>query len=94
MYKRSDFIITKSPFKNKKYRAVLKTDPDGDHVDFGAIRPNGTPYQQYRDSTPLKLYSKYDHGDKDRQQRYIKRHNKDIVDSFTAGCLSYLFLWS
>lgn len=92
MFERRDFIIMLSPLKNKKYRAFMK-DVDG-YVDFGAIKKDGTPYEQYRDTTSLKYYKDYDHNDKERQENYIKRHKNDIIKGFNAGWLSYLFLWS
>ena len=47
----------KSPLKGKKYRAIIGSK----HVDFGAIKPDGTPYEQYKDQ--IGLYSQYDHLD-------------------------------
>lgn len=94
MYKAFDFIIEQSKRKDKKYQARLKSDPNGKVVHFGAIKVDGTPYEQYRDSTPLKLYKKYDHYDVDRMIRYHMRHQKDINGGFNAGTLSAMFLWS
>jgi hypothetical protein len=34
-------------------------------------------YQQYKDRTPLKLYSNLDHNDPKRRELYYKRHPKD-----------------
>ena len=93
-YNRRDFIIEKSDKKNKKYMAKLKGDPEGKKIYFGAIKPDGSPYFQFKDRTPLKLFKDYDHNDKERMERYIKRHQKDIIRGFNAGWLSYLFLWS
>jgi len=55
----------KSTRKGKKY--MVKT-PDGKWVHFGAAN-----MQQFKDSTGLGLYSDKDHGDKKRQERYLKR---------------------
>ena len=93
-YNRNDFIISKSDKKNKKYVARLKSDPDGKKIYFGAIKADNTPYFQYKDRTPLKLYKEYDHNDKERMIRYVKRHADDIRRGFNAGWLSYIFLWS
>jgi hypothetical protein len=41
-------------------------------VSFGAVG-----CQQYRDRTPLKLYSALDHHDKERRRRYYQRHPKN-----------------
>ena len=95
MFKKSDFVIFKSNRKNKKYYAILKTELNEKHpkkVYFGAIKPDGSIYQQFRDSTPLKLYSEYDHNDRLRQERYIKRHHP-IINGFNSNYLSYIFLW-
>jgi len=74
-----------SPIKNKKYRVVLN---NGKHIDFGDAR-----YSQYRDSSPLRLYSKLDHRDKDRRARYYSRHSIDYPE-FSADWLSKKYLWS
>jgi hypothetical protein len=74
-----------SPLKNKKYRVILS---NGKTIDFGDKR-----YEQYRDTTPLKLYSNLDHNDKKRQMRYYSRHVKDY-GPFTADWMSKHYLWS
>ena len=58
------FEKSDKPFK--KYVAIL---PDGRRFHFGDTR-----YQQYKDNTPLKLYSYLDHHDKHRRELYYKRH--------------------
>ena len=73
-----------SPLKNKKYRVILSNDK---HVDFGSKM-----YQQYRDSSPLRLYSSMDHRDKTRRAHYYSRHNIDYPE-FSADWLSKRFLW-
>jgi len=73
-----------SPLKNKKYRVILS---NGKHIDFGDKR-----YQQYRDSSPLRLYSAMDHRDNARQAHYYLRHNIDYPE-FSADWLSKRFLW-
>lgn len=62
----------KSKNKEKKYDALT---PSGKWVSFGA-----RGMQHYKDQTPLKLYQKDDHGDKQRRERYRARHSK-IMDS-------------
>lgn len=74
----------KSPLKYKKYRVFLE---DGSHVDFGDNR-----YQQYKDRTPLKLYSNLDHLDKVRRDRYYARHNKNYP-KYSADWFSKKYLW-
>ena len=57
--KESIWKIEKSPIEFKKYRATITSDYDKFRtIDFGDNR-----YQQYKDSTKLKLYKNLDHGD-------------------------------
>ena len=74
----------KSKVKGKKYTAIL---PDGKKVSFGALG-----YQQYEDKTPLKLYSKLDHHDKERRDRYYQRHPKDYP-KYSPDWFSKHYLW-
>lgn len=83
------FKLRISHNKKKKYDAVFD---DGHIVSFGAIRPDGTPYEQYKDSTPLKKFSKYDHYDLKRRELYYKRH-KINYPKFSADWFSKTFLW-
>ena len=59
----------KSTRKGKKYMVMY----NGKWIHFGAI-VNGKPMEQFKDSTGLGLYSKYDHGDKKRRASYRARH--------------------
>ena len=84
----------KSHLKNKKYDAILyntKTKRQN-IVPFGAIKPNGEPYEQYKDTTGLGLYTKYDHLDKRRRERYKKRHGTN-PKKYSAGYFSLNYLW-
>jgi hypothetical protein len=85
----------KSTLKNKKYDAVLmnKKTKKEKRVPFGAIKPDGTPYQHYRDRTGLGLYSKYDHNDTERRKRYITRHKKDMGFKYSSGWFAKQCLW-
>ncbi len=79
--------IRKSKQKNKNYSADIILDGKlYKNVNFGDIR-----FNQYRDSTPLKLYSHLDHNDKNRKRLYLLRHAKD---KGPAGILSKLYLWN
>lgn len=81
----------KSNRKNKKYRAVLKNKKTGNtvNVHFGDTR-----YEHYKDSTGLGEYSHLDHNDKDRRERYIKRHKGFIKDGYySPGMFSLYYLW-
>lgn len=63
--------ITRSNVKDKKYVALLNT---GRKVNFGY-----SPMGQFRDSTPLKIFSHKNHGDRKRQIRYLQRHHGGIT---------------
>ena len=94
-YKKSDhkiFGFQKSKTKGKKYDALLlKTgSPKLIRIPFGAIG-----FQQYNDSTGLKLYTKYDHKDKERQKKYRNRHKGFLRDGYySPGQMSMDYLWS
>lgn len=67
----SRYIFMKSSRKDKKYMTLV----DGKWVHFGSVNPTtGVPMPQYKDSTGFGLYSKYDHNDKERRDRYRARH--------------------
>tara|TARA_R110000764_G_scaffold92621_1_gene175973 strand:+ start:583 stop:858 length:276 start_codon:yes stop_codon:yes gene_type:complete len=88
------YVFSKSKRKFKKYKVVI-VGKDGKKIktiNFGGIRKNGIPYGQFKDTTPLKLYSKYDHGDKERRTRYLKRHKKDY-GKLSADYFSKKYLW-
>ena len=79
--------LTKSNRKNKKYMAAI-VDDNGNiykNVHFGDTR-----YQQYKDKTPLGLYSHLDHNDENRRRLYHLRHKNDTKP---AGILSKAYLW-
>ncbi|KAL8003723.1 hypothetical protein Plhal703r1_c12g0064011 [Plasmopara halstedii] len=85
------FTFRISKRKDKKYDAVFD---DGRVVSFGGIKRNGEPYQQYRDITPLRAFSKYDHGNIERKQRFYRRHGPiDTSKPYTASWFSKTFLW-
>lgn len=95
-YHRSDIVMSitytfrQSTRRDKKYDALLS---DGRIVPFGGIQRNGEPYAQFKDRTPLKLYSAYDHNDPKRRERYYKRHKVDYPP-YSADWLAKRFLWS
>ena len=98
-YKKSDYNlinIQKSDRKKNKYTAVIQHKKGKiKYIHFGAIKPDGTPYPQYKDSTKLKLYKKYDHGDKKRKDNYVARHRGFIKPGYySAGYFSLAFLWT
>lgn len=90
--------IKQSTRAAKKYMAIF---PNGEIIHFGA-----RGYEQFKDSTPLKLYSSMDHGDKKRRESYFSRHSGGIKNKkdalkyewgksgrITAKILSHRYLW-
>jgi hypothetical protein len=95
--------IERPSVKGKKYTAIVKNISTGKErkISYGAIG-----FSQFKDSTPLKLYSSKDHGDEKRRQNYFSRHSgvknkkeaikKEIKKSkgfYNAKILSHKFLW-
>lgn len=75
--------IKKSTRKYKKY--MIKV---GDKwIHFGDNR-----YEQYKDSTPLRLYSRLDHNDIRRRQLYYIRHGR-TSNKNSAKYWSNKYLW-
>lgn len=95
LLRRTDVRV--STRRNKKYMASV----DGHWIHFGDRR-----YQQYRDQTDVRFFSKLDHNDRHRRRNYFLRHSKEeskiraIEKEFelsgrrlTAKILSHYFLW-
>ena len=88
--------FSKSTRATKKYMVVY----NGKKIHFGAI-VNMIPMEQFKDSTGLGLYSKYDHGDKKRRASYRARHKaiklKDGTLAYknknSASYWSMKYLW-
>ena len=84
--------IKQSTRKNKKY--MVKVNDKWIH--FGDVR-----YAQFKDKTPLKLYSALDHKDKKRRENYLKRahgiRNKHgeltYLDKNSPNYYSVKYLW-
>ena len=76
---------------NKKYRVVIRRKIKGKAtkrtVQFGDKR-----YGQYRDSTPLKLYSSKNTLDKKRRKAYNARHTY-AKPRYSAGWFAKKYLW-
>lgn len=72
----------------KKYNAIIMSHKTGriKRIPFGDRR-----YQQYRDRTPLKLYSHLDHNDPERRRRYYLRHGK--ATKWSPKYFSHRYLW-
>ena len=64
--------IIKPTTKGKKYTAIIKNRKTKKlrKISFGAI-----DYEQFKDSTTLKLYSSKNHGDVKRRKNYFSRHS-------------------
>ena len=78
------YEIRESTRRYKKYMAVFN---DGrPSVHFGDNR-----YQQYRDTTPLRLYSKLNHDDEQRKRAYYARHG--VARTHSAKWFSHKYLW-
>jgi hypothetical protein len=98
-YSKNDYKLIgfrKSIKRLSKYDAILENKKNKKIVivPFGGIRPNGIPYEQFKDRVPLKLYTKYDHGDEDRRLRYLKRHSKNINEPYSKSYFSEKYLWT
>jgi hypothetical protein len=80
------FDLRKSTRKNKKYMADVKINGIlHKNVHFGSLN-----YEQYKDSTPLKLYSNLDHNNLKRRELFHIRHQHNHGP---AAMLSKEFLW-
>ena len=66
----SNVKFFKSNRKDKKYRVEFVFKDKVHKVNFGQLG-----FQHFKDRTPLKLYKSLDHNDKDRRERYRKRHS-------------------
>jgi len=93
--------IEKATAKNKKYAAFVKnkTSKKIRKINFGS-----SINEQYKDSTPLKIYALKDHGDKKRRKQYFQRFSnvptkaeavkkEKAKNVYTAKLLSHLYLW-
>lgn len=88
----------RSTRKDKKY---MTRTPKGKLIHFGGIKADGTPYEQFRDTTGLGLYSRYDHNDITRRRLYRKRHREILTtegkpaykDKESSSYYSWNYLW-
>lgn len=84
------FTLHKSTRMYKKYMAIVRRPNKKDKpivVHFGDSR-----YQQFKDSTPLGLYTHLDHGDFKRRRLYYARHGIR-AKPYSAKWFSHRFLW-
>jgi hypothetical protein len=82
-----NIVFKKSPRKGKKYQVDF--DYDGEHytLHFGS-----SAYEHYKDSTPLKLYSRLDHKNPERRRRFYLRHGIE-KDPRSARYWASKYLW-
>jgi hypothetical protein len=87
MKRPSNIKFRKSPRKGKKYQVDF--DYDGEHyiLHFGALN-----YEHFKDSTPLKLYSRLDHKDPERRRLFYARHGIE-KDPRSARYWASKYLW-
>jgi len=86
---------------NKKYKVVIYEKKDGEMKKVKTVSFGDNRYEQYKDSTPLKLYTKKNHGDKARRKNYLSRSGgiknskgeKTGLKKFTANYFSRKYLW-
>ena len=83
------FQKAKDPLK--KYEAIIEDVKTRrrQRVPFGS-----SAFQQYRDSTGLKIYSRLDHNDEKRRQDYLARHEKTRHKKWSPSWFSSVFLWN
>lgn len=88
--KNYDFV---APSKRKLKKYDVYSSKSGEYIaSFGAIHPDGQPYEQYFDK--IGFYEDYDHNDKERRRLYRLRHAKDdISDKTSPAYFSWFFLW-
>ena len=84
------FMIVPPMRKNKKY-SVLIFNTEKDRWDY-LLSFGSSLYEQFKDSTKLKLWAHVNHGDNERKRKYYERHGK-TNDIFTAKYWSNRFLW-
>ena len=93
----------KSYRPEKKYMVFVK------NLDANKIRVihfGASDYEQYKDRTPLKLYSHKNHNNRKRMQNYFNRHSgtkkrgsaialekKKSQGYYNAKILSHVYLW-
>ena len=96
--------IEKAKTKGKKYTATVQNRKTKKNwkINFGA-----TGYEQFKDRTPLKLYKKFNHSNKKRQERYYSRFSRGIKNRkkaiqfeenkskglYNSKILSHIYLW-
>ena len=77
----------------KKYKVVLYDRKSGKKIK--TVQFGHQDYEHYHDSTPLKLYTKSNHGDKKRRDNYRSRHGTQGFQNkkYTPAWFSWYYLW-
>ena len=88
----------KSKKKFKKYDAVFEHKKTGKKkiISFGSLRENFEPYNHYKDTTGLGIYSKWDHNDLKRRKLYRMRHGFNDFHKiiYSPSWFSWNYLWN
>lgn len=83
------YYIMRSRIPNKKYSIFKKVNNEYEYLlSFGDKR-----YNQFRDSTPERLYRQLDNKDPERRRLYYLRHGT-TKDKTSAKYWSNKYLWS
>lgn len=94
----------KSKIKHKKYTAYVQ---DLKSKKIRQIHFGADGYEQFKDSTGIGYYTKYNHGDLRRRRNYFSRHSSGIKTKkeatimeikknkglFNSKILSHKYLW-
>jgi hypothetical protein len=76
---------------DRKYSAILRENHTGRTVEVQFGRPG---FWHYKDSTGLGLYTKHDHLNQARRERFRERFGHYIVPQmYDPGYFSYHYLW-
>ena len=98
-----DFLYTRLPMFQRVGPAAMKYSLDNinqlmehlgnPHKKIKTIQFGSKKYQQFKDTTPLKLYSNLDHNDNKRKKNYFSRH-KINYPKYSPDWFSKKYLWS
>ena len=88
------FVLIKFKKSNtqfKKYDAIImdKITKRKQIIPFGDKR-----YEQYRDDTNLRLYTRLNHLDEKRRKNYLSRHAETMKKKWSPSYFAAKFLWA
>lgn len=76
---------------DRKYSAILRENHTGRTIKVQFGRPG---FWHYKDSTGLGLYTKHDHLNQARRERFRERFGHHIIPQmYDPGYFSYHYLW-